>query len=117
MPIKFFNNYCDFLASIAFLVSTQSFAKSYLCLGVDENDGFVRVEAKIDPNATVKPFAHLTGQELRLVEMTSSTGQETLGLTIKKGPTHSDIISLVVYPPGFEYSVGNSRLSCIQELN
>lgn len=90
------------------LTAFQAQAGTYLCMGVDEGDGFIRVEASPAADGTVKAFAHAQGYELRLLELDGS-----LSLTLKK--SNSDIIAIV--SKGSEallFSAGAVNVNCVK---
>ncbi len=94
------------------LTAFQAQASNYICLGVDEGDGFVRVNA-VPNEDTVEPFGHAQGYDLRLIE-----DKGMLSLTLKKtgSKNHGDVISIVGYgSQGLLFSQGKINVNCVKE--
>jgi hypothetical protein len=99
----------------AFLISLTAFqaqASNYICLGVDEGDGFVTVNA-VPTEDIVAPFGHAQGYELRLIE-----DQGMLSLTLKKvgSKRYDDVISIVSYgSEGLVFNQGKLSVNCVKD--
>ncbi|QDK44128.1 hypothetical protein DOM22_02630 [Bdellovibrio sp. ZAP7] len=89
------------------LVSTVAHASEYTCLGVDENNGLARVNTEVDPTQSIKPFGHVKGQEVRLME-----DDGHLSLNIKKAD--GTMIIIVAMPGGLLFQDGTINLSCVK---
>jgi len=93
---------------------TQAHAAQYVCTGLDEAPGFKVVVASPDADGILKPFAHVNGAELRLLQTGSS-----VSLTLKK--SQSQILTVVanqgkllLSQTDTKNSQENFNVSCIQ---
>ena len=62
----------------AVLASADTSKTNYVCIGLDEAPGYAIVNATPDPEQSLKPFGHVNGAEVRLLE-----ADDSVSLTVK----------------------------------
>jgi hypothetical protein len=98
------------LIALCSFVSLNASANTYICLGVDENEGFAELNVRPDRNLPVPAMAHVQGMELRLIE---SEDSQSLSLSMKK--TSGEVIAVVANPGKILFSTGNISVNCVQK--
>ena len=92
------------------LISANASAKTYMCLGVDENGGYAKLNVNPDRNLPVPAMAHVSGMELRLIE---SEHSQSLTMSLKKNT--GEVLVVVANPGKILFSAGNISVNCVKQ--
>lgn len=87
------------------LMAMNASATEYICLGADE--GTQRVNGSPDPSQPLRPFGHVQGQEVRLIE----NADGSLSLSVKKSADR--VLVIVARQGALLYSEGAANISCV----